>query len=279
MTYAITKDFSLEITAKDVEVLREEAHTIPAKTPVSVTYLPGDKLESIVAAVKTVREFGFEPMPHFSARRLKTKEDFHGFLEALTEQAGAKHCFVIAGDLAKPEGPFFDTSAVLAEGVFEKTGIQAVGLGGHPEGHPHMSDAECWAVLDKKCAEVEARGMEPLIVTQFAFDSHRMLEWLKELRLRGITAPVRLGVPGPAGIKRLLKFAAICGVGASASVMKKYGISISKLMGTAGPDKLVDEIAAGLGPEHGKVRLHFYPFGGLKKTLDWVKEYEARLTK
>jgi len=94
--------------------------------------------------------------------------------------------------------------------------------------------------------------MAPMIVTQFTFDADRVLDWLKELRARGITAPVRIGVPGPAGIKRL-----------------------SRLIGTAGPDKLVDTLADGVRPEHGMVRLHFYPFGGLKKTVEWIQNYEA----
>jgi len=249
---------------------------LAAETPVAVTFLPGEDLEARLAAVKAVRELGFEPMPHFSARRMNTVEEFNTYLKAVTEQSGVKRCFVIAGDPSTPEGPFFDTSAVLAEGAFEAAGIQAIGLGGHPEGHPNMTDEECWAVLEKKCADVEARDMAALIVTQFAFDAERVLEWLKELRSRGIAAPVRLGVPGPAGIKRLLRFAARCGVGASTSVMKKYGISLTQLMGTAGPDKLVNAIAAGLGPEHGMVRLHFYPFGGLKKTVEWINDYEAQ---
>src|SRR3546814_1655132 len=55
-----------------------------------------------------------------------------------------------------------------------------------------------------------------------------------------------LGVPGPTSVKRLLSFAARCGVGASAGVMKKYGFSITQLLTTAGPDKLVNNLAAGL---------------------------------
>lgn len=86
---------------------------------------------------------------------------------------------------------------------------------------------------------------------------------------------MRIGVPGPAGIKTLLRFAARCGVGASASVMKKYGVSITNLLGSAGPDKLVDAFAARMGGEHGRVRLHFYPFGGLEKTIDWIVSYES----
>ena len=65
-------------------------------------------------------------------------------------------------------------------------------------------------------------------------------------------------------------------LGASASVMAKYGLSITNLLGSAGPDKLVDSIAAGLGPEHGKVRLHFYPFGGMKRTVEWINEYKSK---
>ena len=81
------------------------------------------------------------------------------------------------------------------------------------------------------------RGMAALIVTQFGFDPDAVLAWLLKLRALGIDAPVRIGVPGPAGIKRLLAFAARCGVGASTSVLKKYGISVTNLLGTAGPDK------------------------------------------
>src|SRR3546814_10207425 len=89
--------------------------------------------------------------------------------------------------------------------------------------------------------------MAPLVVTQFGFDPDAFLAWLKEARVRGIDTPVRIGIPGPAGIKTLLRFAARCGVGASASVLMKYGASITNLLGSAGPDRLVDAYAADLG--------------------------------
>ena len=34
--------------------------------------------------------------------------------------------------------------------------------------------------------------------------------------------------------------------------------------------------AAELGSEHGRVRLHFYPFGGLTKTVEWIDDYNQR---
>jgi methylenetetrahydrofolate reductase (NADPH) len=272
----ITDGFSLEMTAKDETSLRDAAPLIPAETPIAVTYLPGEEVDARVAATIAVRELGFEPMPHFSARRITSQDDFEAYLKAVVEKAGVRRCFIVAGDPPVPQGPYFDTMALIATGAFERAGIQAIGIGGHPEGHPNMSEAECWAVLETKVREIESRGMAPLVVTQFGFDPDAFLVWLKELRARGIMCPVRIGIPGPAGIKRLLSFAARCGVGASASVMKKYGVSITNLLGTAGPDKLVDAFANGLGDEHGRVRLHFYPFGGLRKTVEWIADYAQR---
>ncbi len=251
----ITDGYSLEMTAKDIAGLREAAPLIAPETPVAVTFLPGEEAQARVEAAKAVRALGLEPMPHFSARRIPSHEAFESYLQAVVREAGVKRCFVIAGDTPNPEGPFEDSSALIGTGAFERAGIQAIGVGGHPEGHPNMTEQQCWEVLAAKCADIERRGMAALIVTQFAFDADHLLTWLKQLRTRGLDAPVRLGAPGPAGIKTLLRFASRCGVGASASVMAKYGLSITNLLGSAGPDKLVETLAAGLGPEHGPVRL------------------------
>ncbi|MFD1785993.1 methylenetetrahydrofolate reductase [Sphingomonas floccifaciens] len=272
----ITEGYSLEITAKDVAALDEAATIVAPETPVSVTFLPGEDANARVAAAVAVRRLGMEPMPHFSARRITSADDFEGYLRRVVQEAGVRRCFVVAGDPAEPVGPYGDSMAMIATGAFERSGVQVIGIGGHPEGHPHMTTEQCWAVLEAKAAEIERRGMAPLIVTQFAFDADALLDWLAELRRRGIDAPVRIGVPGPAGIKRLLSFAARCGVGASASVMRKYGLSITNLLGSAGPDALVDALAAGLTPAHGRVRLHFYPFGGLVKTIQWIDDYNRR---
>ncbi len=269
----IVDGYSLEMTAKDVDSLRAAAPHIAAETPVAVTFLPGEEFGARIAATKAVRELGFEPMPHFSARRITSAREFEYYLAAAVSEAGVKRCFVIAGDPAEPEGSFADSSSLIATGAFERNGIKAIGIGGHPEGHPHMTAAQCWAALEAKCAQIDARGMAPLIVTQFAFDAAPVLGWLEVLRDRGIDVPVRIGVPGPAGIKTLMRFAARCGVGASAAVLAKYGISITQLLGAAGPDKLVDALARELGPQHGPVRLHFYPFGGLEKTVVWINDY------
>ena len=269
--------YSLEMTAKELDGLREAAPHIRPGTQVAVTFLPGEEMEQRVEAAKLVRELGFEPIVHLSARRLTSVEELDNYLARITGEAGVKRVFLIAGDPPEAQGPFEDSLQVIESGLLEKHGIAIAGVGGHPEGHPNVSKADLWVWMERKIAALRTRGIVPLVVTQFAFDDDAIVEWVGEMRARGIDVPVRLGVPGPAGIKRLLGFAARCGVGASASVMKKYGVSVTNLFGRAGPDKLVDSLDRKLNDaEHGRVRLHLYPFGALSASADWVNEYDAR---
>lgn len=268
--------YSLEMTAKEIEGLREAAPLIRPATQIAVTFLPGEEIEQRIAASCLVRELGFEPIAHVSARRIKSEEELDYYLRETAARAGAKRIFVIAGDPPEPEGPYSDSLQIIETGLLEKHGFEIIGIGGHPEGHPNNTPAELWVWMEKKIAAIRAHGMTPLVVTQFAFDDDAIVAWLAEMRARGIDVPVRLGVPGPAGIKRLLGFAKRCGVGASASVMKKYGVSITNLIGSAGPDKLVNSLAKKLNASHGRVRLHLYPFGALTASAEWINAYHAK---
>jgi methylenetetrahydrofolate reductase (NADPH) len=278
LQHGITDRYSLEVTAKEISALQDAAPQIEPNTPLSITFLPDEAPEARIAAAVAVRRLGFEPMPHFSARRIVSENAFEDYLHQVVQKAGVRRCFVVAGDPVTVMGPYSDTMTLIQTGAFERAGVKVIGIGGHPEGHPVMSADECWTVLEAKVREIEARGMAALIVTQFGFDEDAVLAWLKELRARGLDTPVRIGIPGPTGIRTLLRFAAHCGVGASAAVMKKYGVSITNLLGSAGPDELVNKIAKRLGPEHGDVKLHFYPFGGLVKTVEWIKAYQRKFS-
>ena len=269
--------YSLEMRAKELNGLREAAPLIRPGTQVAVTFLPGEEMEQRVEAAKLVRALGFEPIVHLSARRLTSKDELDGYLARITGEAAVKRVFLIAGDPPEPEGPFADSLQVIESGLLEKHGITIAGVGGHPEGHPNVSQADLWVWMERKIAALRERNIVPLVVTQFAFDDDAIVAWVKEMRERGIDVPVRLGVPGPAGIKRLLGFAKRCGVGASASVMMKYGVSLTNLIGSAGPDKLVDSLDRKLShEEHGRVRLHFYPFGALTASAEWINQYDAK---
>jgi methylenetetrahydrofolate reductase (NADPH) len=269
-------NYSIEMTAKDIAHLEQAADVIPKGTKIPVTFLPGETFEMRIAAAKRVRELGFLPIPHISARRLSSQAELEGFLAGLQREVGTDHAFVVAGDPPQPLGPYEDALAIIRSGLLAKYGIRRVGISGYPEGHPEIGNDTLWqAIRDKKTAILE-RGHDFAVVTQFSFDAEPVLAWLEQVRAAGIDATVRVGVPGPASVKRLLAFAARCGVGASTKVLQKYGISITKLLSTAGPDEIVRDYAAGLDPaKHGDVLLHFYPFGGLRATAEWVRDFRG----
>jgi methylenetetrahydrofolate reductase (NADPH) len=273
---ALISTYSIEMTAKDRDALRDARDLIPPGTSVSITFLAGETAPARVAAAAQARSHGFSPRPHISARRIASAQELEGFLAALAREAQIDRALVVAGDLPTPAGPYFDALAVIRSGLLGRHGVRHVGISGYPEGHPDFPAEKLWQALRDKRRILTDLGHSYDIVTQFGFDAKPVLAWLAELRDMGITAPVRIGVPGPATVKTLLRFAARCGVGASASVMAKYGVSITKLLNTAGPEALITELAASIDPvRHGEVLLHFYPFGGLARTAQWVRDFSA----
>lgn len=272
----LVRGFSLEMTGKDNDALAKAARSVPPGTRINVTFLGNEDLTLRVSAASAVRGAGFEPVPHISARRLSSVSELDEFLLALTTQAGVVDVFAVGGDPETPFGPFPDALSLIESGRLQAHGVQAVAIGGYPEGHPDIDDTTLWEALEAKSAALQDAGLTGSIITQFGFDTVPVLAWLEDLRRRGIHLPVRIGVPGPAGIKRLLAYARRFGVSSSAGIAHKYGFSLANLLGTAGPDRFVSDLAAGLDPEiHGDVRLHFYTFGGLQATAQWAAEFSA----
>ncbi|GAB3633198.1 methylenetetrahydrofolate reductase [Microbacterium shaanxiense] len=271
----LVDQFSLEMTGKDVPGLREAAHAIPQGTKINVTFLGNEDLEMRVAASKAVKELGFVPVPHISARRLQSQAQLEEFLARLQEVGATEHVFAVGGDPAEPEGPYPDSLSVIRSGILQKYGVKEVSIAGYPEGHPDIPTDVLWRHLEEKSAALKEQGLDAVILTQFAFDTDPVMEWVTAVRDRGITSPIRIGTPGPAGIKRLIAFSRRFGVGANAMIVKKYGFSLTNLMGTAGPDKFVSDLSGLLAaePRTAPVMLHFYTFGGLLATAEWTHEY------
>lgn len=271
---ALLHNYSLEMTAKDVAELEEAADIIPPGTKIPITFLPGETFEARIAAARRVRELGFLPIPHVSARRLRSQSELEDFLAGLQRDVGTDHAFVVAGDPPQPLGPYEDALSVIRSGLLARYGIRRVGISGYPDGHRDIGNDKLWQAKRDKQVALQDRGHDFAVVTQFTFDAESVLAWLERVRAEGIDALVRIGVPGPASMRRLLAFAARCGVEASAAVMAKYGLSIGRLLSTAGPDALIKDLSARLDPaKHGEVLLHFYPFGGLRTTAEWIRDF------
>lgn len=275
---SIIEGYSLEMTGKDVPGLLEAKRSIPAGTRINVTFLGNENLEMRLTAASAVRDLGFVPVPHISARRLSSQYQFEEYLDALQQAGASENVFIIGGDPVKPEGPYSDSCGLIRSGLLTKYGVKHVGVAGYPEGHPDINHEKLWDSLAEKTTLLNDQGLKSSIVTQFAFDTDPVIDWIDNLRAMGISSEIRVGTPGPAGVRRLLGFARRFGIGANAMIAKKYGFSLTNLMGTAGPDKFVTELSERLATSTtaGPVKLHFYTFGGLQATSDWAQRYKAQ---
>jgi methylenetetrahydrofolate reductase (NADPH) len=280
------ENFSLEMTGKDVPALEEARDAIPQGSKINVTFLGNEDLEMRVGASKAVRDSGFVPVPHISARRLSSQSQLEEFLGRLQEVGATEHVFAVGGDPTEPEGPYDSSLALIETGLLQRYGVKEVSIAGYPEGHPDIKSDLLWQHLEAKSVALKEQGLNAVILTQFAFDTDPVMEWITAVRDRGIDSQIRVGTPGPAGIKRLLGFARRFGIGANAMIVKKYGFSLTNLMGTAGPDTFVNDLSGLLAGSEAAARtggvdgtkLHFYTFGGLKATAEWANQFIAMTT-
>lgn len=266
-------DYSLEITAAEMRSIAEVTAMVPRGTKISITSLPNEAFSARLAAAQAVSRSGFRAVPHLAARGFATQEALQQTVAAFAAEAACDQVFVIAGDVPSSAGPYADALAVIRSGVLAEHGIETVGVGGYPEGHPKIPDDVLWSALADKVAAVRAAGQHCEVMTQFAFSADPIIAWIRKVRDYGYDFPIRVGVPGTASVKTLLRFAAHCGVGASTSALRKYGMSLTRLLSPTSPKRLLDDLTEALMRDRfGDVRIHFYPFGGLAGTARWVHE-------
>jgi methylenetetrahydrofolate reductase (NADH) len=72
----------------------------------------------------------------------------------------------------------------------------------------------------------------------------------------------------------LIKFGMRCGVGNSLRTLRTKGDMLGRLATDARPDEILKEIAGATAREEisGIAGVHFYVFGGLRKTGQWLRE-------
>lgn len=271
----LLEDLSVEITARDARTLSALAGTVPAGTRVSITHLGTETHAERLEVAAAVASADLVPVPHLAARRLASEEDLRSTLWGLRAQGAHERVMLLGGDPRVPAGPYASGLDVLRTGLLREHQVAEVGIPGYPEGHPAIGDDALAGALRAKAGEIAAQGLRGSITTQFSFDADAVIAWIEGVREDGVDLPIRVGVPGPAGVRRLLAFARRCGVSTSTGIVRKYGLSLGALAGTAGPDRFVAELGARLSEEHGDVRLHLFTFGTLDATLAWAAAARA----
>ena len=231
-----------------------------------------DSVDTLTSAAKRVHDLGYKPVPHFASRRLSTKAALETRVRRAAQEAGVTDVLVIGGGLERQAGEFSSTMEVLETGFFDKYGIIEMGVAGHPEGSPEFSEAVAIEALRLKKGFGERTGAKLRVVTQFGFDADRFIRYSESLRQHGVELPVHLGVAGPAKITTLIKYAAMCGVGNSISFLKKNALSLTALATSHSPEGVVGPIEQHVlaNPTSVIKQIHIFPFGGLKKSSEWL---------
>jgi methylenetetrahydrofolate reductase (NADPH) len=250
----------------DAEIAAFAAVAAPA-TPVYVSAVPSRPPAEQIATARRLHARGFEPVPHLAARNFESAVALDDYLARMADEAGVRRLLVIGGDRDTPAGGFHHAIEVIESGLPQSRGIREIGIAGYPEGHPRIAAAEIDRLLAAKIEAAAATGLALHIVTQFAFSPAPILAYVARLRERGIEQPIRIGIAGPASVATLLRFAAICGVAATARALARNAGLARQLFGASAPDAIIRALA---GAQLGEVAPHFFTFGGLGATGRWA---------
>ncbi|GLQ37489.1 methylenetetrahydrofolate reductase [Rhizobium albus] len=264
---------SIEVAPKQAIESDDLPGLFPQGTRVYITDI-GTATGEMVAAATRIRGLGYEPVPHFACRRLTTRAALTDRVERLAGDAGVRDALIIGGGLERQAGEFSSTMEVLETGLFDRFGFTDLGVAGHPEGSPEFNEEVALHALRLKKSFAERTGARMRIVTQFGFDAERFIDWSEGLRTEGIDLPVHLGVAGPAKITTLIKYAALCGIGNSVTFLKKNALALTALATSHSPETVVGPIERHVAatPHSAIKQIHVFPFGGLKKSAEWLEQ-------
>ena len=237
-------NFSLEIGPKT------DLDTLPALKDVYVTMLPGgDYKDTSEQSIKLVQK-GCNPIPHFPARSIENDKQLKDYISRCKD-GGVKQVLVIGGS-REPIGKFDSSKQLLETGYFG--GIK-IGIAGHPEGSPDISDSK----LEK--AMKDKKPYADYIVTQWLLDPQPIIDFISKQ-----TIPVHVGITGPLKITSLIKFANIVGAKNSLNFLKSNFSKALDLMKPRDPNDLIGKVKSHTD------YFHIYTFGSLKETNKWLKE-------
>lgn len=245
---------------------------VPLDVPITVTASPSRGLEQTVATAERLAAQGYVVVPHLAARMISGRPELTELVKRLQE-AGITRVFVPGGD-ALAVGDYPDALAVLEDLTDLGSPFEHIGVTGYPETHPTIhDDLTVQSMWDK-------RRHATHVVSNLAFDPVVVKDWLHRMRLRGITLPLLLGVPGDVDRAKLLGMATKIGVGESTRFLAKQKGLMTRLAAPGGftGESFLTACAPTLADPEARVEgLHVYTFNQVAETETWRQDWLRRL--
>ena len=263
--------FTIELNPK----VRHKINSIPLekKNNVYITYLPDASENDILETIEFVSKNNLTPITHLPARTMKNLDHVRQFLSQVRERTDSKKILVIGGG-GNQLGQITSSLEILNSGLLEENDFNKIGIAGHPEGSPDISQETIDNFLNDKFELTKTKGLSLELVTQFFFNAAPFINWCEELTKKKITIPVRVGFPGPASFKTLLNFGLMSGVGNSINFLKKNSSKVSDLLTKTSNDEMLISLAEFANKNSPLKSFHCFPFGGFEKTCLWLNELQ-----
>jgi methylenetetrahydrofolate reductase (NADPH) len=273
----ILQGYSAEVTARDRKSLDAAHELLAPGTEVFIAAIPGESPDRLVAAAAQLRRAGLIPTPHIVARNIKNRVALDDLLERLVGEAGLDRLLCLGGDRDKPEGEFESSLQLLQTGLIQAHGVSRIFLACYPEGHPRIADEVLEQARAAKLAVAAEAGFDVTLISQFCFDPKPVIALAKRMRSQGVAVPFRVGVAGPAERATLVKYALMCGVGASLRALKERQDLARNVLAGETPGGLLAEVAEAqrASPGLGVAGVHFFTFGSLARSARWAAEVGA----
>ena len=263
--------FTIELSPK----VRHKLKSIPLdkKNNIYITYLPDASENDILETVDFVSKNNLTPITHLPARTMKNLDHVSQFLSQVRERTDSKKILVIGGG-GNQLGQISSSLEILNSGILEEYNFDEIGIAGHPEGSPDISQETIDNFLNDKFDLTKSKGLNLELVTQFFFDAKPFIDWCDSLIEKKITIPVRVGFPGPASFKTLLNFGLMSGVGNSINFLKKNSSKVTDLLTKTSNDEMLISLAEYAHKKNPLKSFHCFPFGGFEKTCLWLNEIQ-----
>ena len=263
---------SIETTPNVYAKYGQFADLISKDNNIYVTYLPDEDMNKVINTSKKLSDEGYQVIPHLPARTIESYRMLEEYIKKLSEECGCNKILVIGGG-GKQKGEIKSSIEVLKTDLLSKYKFKEVGLAGHPEGNPDVKQADLDDAIIQKNEFSKNADFKMYLATQFFFESASLEQWETHLNKLNNKLEIHAGIPGPATLKTLLSYATSCGIGNSIRFLSKQALNITKLATTKSPDKLIYDLANYKinNPNTKLKKIHFYAFGGIKKTSDWLK--------
>jgi methylenetetrahydrofolate reductase (NADPH) len=229
-------------------------------------------LDRTIEMAERLTAEGYSVVPHLAARMVSGRSELAELVDRL-KRAGVTSIFVPGGD-ADTAGDYPDALSMLEDLTALGNPFTDIGVAGYPESHPTIhDDLTVQSMWDK-------RRHATYIVSNLTFDPAVIKDWVHRMRLRGITLPLLLGLPGPVDRAKLLGMATKIGVGDSTRFLAKQKGLMTRLVAPGGftGESFLTRCAPTVGePEANVAGLHVYTFNQVAETEAWRQDWLRRL--